>query len=102
MAPCGHAEIGTQLRLTIAQLKPVYERVGRLCQAAAAVDACAFYRRFVLFCLEQARAAEPSPAEEAARPKGAKGKKDAAAEKAAPIMGEAEAAASCMAPLLPL
>ena len=68
------------------------------------MDACAFYRRFVLFCLEQARAAEPSPAEEAARPKGAKGKKDAAAEKAAPValMGEAEAAASCMAQLLPL
>ena len=101
MAPCGHDEIATQLRLTIVQLKPVYERVGRLCQAAAAVEACAFYRRFVLFCLDQARAAEPPPTEEAARPKGGKGKKDAAAEKAAPValMGEAEAAASCMAQL---
>ena len=89
MAPCGHDEIATQLRLTIVQLKPVYERVGRLCQAAAAVDACAFYRRFVLFCLEQARAAEPAPSEEAAReaarPKGAKGRKEAAADKAAPL-----------------
>ena len=37
MAPCGHAEIGTQLRLTIAQLKPVYERVGRLCQVRVRV-----------------------------------------------------------------
>ena len=101
MAPCGHDEIATQLRLTIVQLKPVYERVGRLCQAAAAVEACAFYRRFVLFCLDQARAAEPPPTEEAARPKGGKGKKEAPAEKAAPValMGEAEAAASCMAQL---
>ena len=110
MAPCGRDEIATQLRLTIVQLKPVYERVGRLCQATAAVKACAFYRRFVLFCLNQARTAEPAPppADEAAHarpPKGGKSKRDPSAsaekEKAGPvaIMGEAEAAASCMAQL---
>ena len=107
MAPCERDDIGATMRRSLGQLLPLYQKVGRLCQAPAVVEAIEFYRSFVAHCLDKARAAESeasaAPDAAATTAKGKGGKKEGKGKKedkeAPPVMPTDEVMASCLAQL---
>ena len=109
MVPCERDDIGATMRRSLSQLLPLYQKVGRLCQAPAVVEAIEFYRSFVTHCLDKARAVEseaPAASDAAAAATAAKGKggkKEGKAKKedkeAPPVMPTDEAMTACLAQL---
>ena len=80
--PCDRDELKAELRGSLAQLRPLYDRVARLAQLEPLPSACRAYKTAVEFALEKAAAVSASGA--APQPGKAKGKPAAAAPTASP------------------
>ena len=98
MRECAREDIRAELRKSLSQLRPLYDRVARLAQQPTLVQACEAYKAFVIYAVgkagETAAADDAAGAGAAGAAKGAKGAKGG---KGGPKASEAALAAEPVA-----
>jgi hypothetical protein len=99
MRECAREDLRAELRKSLSQLRPLYDRVARLAQQPTLVQACAAYKAFVIYAL--GKAGETAAADDAAGggagAGAAKGAKGAKGGKGGPKASEAALAAEPVA-----